>query len=159
MRSKAIVLYQKLDDWIAVSADAENSAVDEMVEIVKEAIESEIRIEDELRLKFMDFSIDRKVKNYIDPPPEKLPELEKVSPDRFTIPQLKNMVSDLKTLANEEGLIANNQIVELFMRKIELSRKLSDDSGVPESWNQLQKADFIRMTRALDKYNRGSVDF
>lgn len=108
MRSKAIVLYQKLDDWIAVSADAENSAVDEMVEIVKEAIESEIRIEDELRLKFMDFSIDRKVKNYIDPPPEKLPELEKVSPDRFTIPQLKNMVSDLKTLANEEGLIANN---------------------------------------------------
>ena len=137
MRSKAVVLYQKLDDWIAVSVDAENSAVDEMVEIVKEAIEDETRIEDELRLKFMDFSIDRKVKNYIDPPPEKLPELEKVLPDRFTIPQLKNMVQDLKGLANEQGLIANNSIIELFMRKIELSRKLFDDSGVPENWNTL----------------------
>jgi hypothetical protein len=108
MRSKTRVLYKKLDDWIAVSADAELVAVDEVVEVVKQAIEAEIRIEDELRLRFMDFSIDRKVKNYIDPLPPKLPELEQVTPDRFTIPQLKHMIRDLQGLKNEQGLIANN---------------------------------------------------
>jgi hypothetical protein len=44
MRSKAKALYQKLDDWIAVSADAELVAVDEVVEVVKQAIEAETRI-------------------------------------------------------------------------------------------------------------------
>ena len=44
MRAKASEIYKKLDDWIAVSVDAENCAVDEMVLVVKEAIEQEIRI-------------------------------------------------------------------------------------------------------------------
>lgn len=107
----------------------------------------------------MDFSIDCKVKNFIDPPPPKLPELEQVKPDRFTIPQLKHMVRDLQGLANEQGLIANNQICELFLRKIELAKKLSDDSGVPKSWHSLKKVDFIRLTRALDRYNKGFIEF
>lgn len=78
MRNKANAVYKKLEDWIEVSAEAEIKAVDEMVEIVKAAIEEEVRIEDELRIKFMDFSIDSKVKNYIDPPPPRHPELEEV---------------------------------------------------------------------------------
>ena len=44
MRAKASEIYKKLDDWIAVSVDAENCAVDEMTQVVKEAIEKEIRI-------------------------------------------------------------------------------------------------------------------
>jgi hypothetical protein len=88
MRNKANDVYKKLDDWIAVSVDAENNAINELTDIVKDQIEAEVRVEDELRLKFMDFSIDRKLKNYIDPPPPKLPEMEEVRDSRFTIPQL-----------------------------------------------------------------------
>lgn len=158
-RAQANLVYKKMDDWIAVSASAENAAIDQLIDVVKEAIEAEIRIEDELRIKFMDFSIDRKVKNYIDPPPEKLPELEEPRDNRFSIPQLKNMISDLKGVTNENGRIQNNQLVDLFMRKIELSKQLGDCTGVPKIWHELKKQDFIRMTRALDKYNKGSIEF
>lgn len=35
MRKKALVVYQKLDDWILVSKKAEMSAVDEMAKVIK----------------------------------------------------------------------------------------------------------------------------
>ena len=43
--------------------------------IIKRAIEEEKKIQDELRIKFMDFCVDEKIMNYIEPPPEKLPAM------------------------------------------------------------------------------------
>ena len=34
-------MYQKLDDWIAVSSKAENDAIDEVCDVIKEAIEDQ----------------------------------------------------------------------------------------------------------------------
>lgn len=53
--------------------------------VIKRSIEDEKKIQDELRLKFMDFFVDEKIMNYIEPPPEKLPALEEVKQDRFNI--------------------------------------------------------------------------
>ena len=39
MRSKAIKIYQKLEDWILVSNKTENDAVEEMSIVIKRAIE------------------------------------------------------------------------------------------------------------------------
>ena len=39
--------------------------------------------------------VDRKIMNYIDPPPPKKPSLEQVRPDRFNIQQLKSLLKDL----------------------------------------------------------------
>lgn len=58
MRTKAIKVYTKLDDWILVSNKTENDAVNEMCTVIKRAIEEEKKIQDELRLKFMDFCVD-----------------------------------------------------------------------------------------------------
>lgn len=85
MRSKAIKVYTKLDDWILVSNKTENDAINEMCIVIKRAIEEEKKIQDELRLKFMDFCVDQKIMNYIEPPPDKLPALEEVRHDRFNI--------------------------------------------------------------------------
>ncbi len=56
--------------------------------MVKRAIEEEKKIQDELRIKFMDFCVDEKIMNYIIPPPEKLPAMEELRRDRFNIKQL-----------------------------------------------------------------------
>jgi hypothetical protein len=56
-----------------------------MCGIIKQAIEEEKKIQDELRIKFMDFCIDEKIMNYIEPPPEKLQAMEEVRSDRFNI--------------------------------------------------------------------------
>lgn len=38
-REQAITVFKKLDDWIAVSNKAENDAIEEVCEVIKEAIE------------------------------------------------------------------------------------------------------------------------
>jgi hypothetical protein len=43
----------------------------------------------------MDFCVDEKIMNYIDPPPEKLPAMEEVRYDRFNIEQLRTLVKEL----------------------------------------------------------------
>ena len=44
----------------------------------------------------MDFCVDQKIMNYIEPPPEKLPALEEVRHDRFNINQLSTLVGELE---------------------------------------------------------------
>ena len=53
--------------------------------MLKRAIEEEKKVQNELRIKFMDFCVDEKIMNYIEPPPEKLPAMEEVRRDRFNI--------------------------------------------------------------------------
>ena len=85
-RELSLKMYQKLDDWIAVSSKAENDAIDEVCDVVKEAIEEQGKIQDELRIKFMDFFVDKGILNFIEPPPEKLAEMEEAQDGKFNIP-------------------------------------------------------------------------
>ena len=88
MRQKALDLYKMLEDWILVSQKVEMDAIEEMCIVIKDSIEEETKIQDELRIKFMDFTVDQGILNYINPPPPKLPALEEIKDDRFTIPQM-----------------------------------------------------------------------
>ncbi len=71
--------------------------------VIKRAIEEETKIQDELRIKFMDFCVDEKIMNFIEPPPDKLPPMEQVRRDRFNIRQLKTLVGELEELAKHHG--------------------------------------------------------
>ena len=42
----------------------------------------------------MDFCVDEKIMNYIEPPPERLPAMEELRPDRFNIEELKTLVKE-----------------------------------------------------------------
>ena len=84
-----------------VSSKAENDAIDEICDVVKEAIEDQSKIQDELRIKFMDFFVDKGILNYIEPPPEKLPEMEEADDNKFNIPQLKSIVQELQMLGDD----------------------------------------------------------
>lgn len=62
--------------------------IEEMCSVVKKAIEDETKIQHELRIKFMDFTVDQSVLNFINPPLPKLEALEQHWNDRFAMPQL-----------------------------------------------------------------------
>jgi hypothetical protein len=85
-RERALKVYKKLDDWISVSNKAENDAIEEVCTVIKAAIEGESKIQVELKINFMDFIVDQQIFNFIDPPPEKLPAMENVNVDKFSIP-------------------------------------------------------------------------
>jgi len=40
----------------------------------------------------MDFFVDKAILNYIEPPPEKLAEMEEAQDNKFNVPQLKSLV-------------------------------------------------------------------
>ena len=155
IRQKAIKVYTKLDDWVYVANKAENDAVDEMCIVLKRAIEEERKIQDELRIKFMDFFVDEKIMNFIEPPPEKLPMMEEVRIDRFNIRQLKTLVNELEELSKQygdaHGGIPNKLVTDLFLRKLENSKTLWDDGSLPEEWWSLKEYDFQNIVRNLDR--------
>ena len=93
-RQAALDLYKKLEDWIHVAQKTEMDAVEEMSMILKQNIEEETKIQEELRIEFMDFTIDEGVLNYINPPPPKQPALEEHRVDRFSAPQLQGMLEE-----------------------------------------------------------------
>jgi len=75
-RELSLKIYKKLDDWIQVSYQAENDAIEQVCEVIKDAIEAQTKIQVELRINFMDFVVDKSVFNFIEPPPEKLAAME-----------------------------------------------------------------------------------
>lgn len=158
-RERSLKMYQKLDDWIAVSTKAENDAVDEVCDVVKEAIEDQGKIQDELRVKFMDFVVDSGILNYIEPPPEKLAAMEEAKAERFNVPQLRALIEELQALADGDDQILDRRAVELLLRKAQNSRSLGDLGGLPKDWGTFTRDDFERLVRNLDIYNTGSIDY
>ena len=79
-RQGSLDLYKMLEDWIYVAQKAEMDAIEEMTMVIKDSIEEETKIQSELRIKFMDFTVDQSVLNYITPPPPKHPPLEEARP-------------------------------------------------------------------------------
>ena len=152
-------IYQKLDDWISVSSKAENDAVDEVCDVIKEAIEDQGKIQDELRIKFMDFFVDKGILNFIEPPPEKLASMEEAQDGKFNIPQLRALIEELKILADANDQILNRKAVELLLRKAQNSRTLGDMGGLPKEWSSFTHNDFEKLVRNLDIYNTGSIDY
>lgn len=158
-RQLALRVYKKLEDWIAVANKAENDAIDEVCTVIKEAIEGEHKIQVELNIKFMDFVIESKIFNYIDPPPERLPAMENNNEAKFNIPQLKSLVKELSALADDRGHIKNRNVVQLLKTKACNSSSLGDLGGLPKTWGAFGQKGFEKMVRNLDSYATGSVDF
>lgn len=85
-RQASLDLYKMLEDWIYVAQKAEMDAIEEMCVVIKDSIEEETKIQSELRINFMDFTVDKGVLNYITPPPPLHAPREEVCGNRFTIP-------------------------------------------------------------------------
>lgn len=79
-------MYKKFEDWILVAQKTEMDTIEEMCSVIKQAIEEESKIQKELRIKFMDFTVDESTLNFINPPIPKLEALEEIHDDRFVIP-------------------------------------------------------------------------
>ena len=154
-------MYKKLDDWIYVAQKTEMDAVEEMSVIIKKAIEEEVKIQHELRIKFMDFTVDDATLNYVNPPRPKLEALEEYREDRFSIPQLKTFLTEFETITKTVG--DNMQVVELasiFFTKVKNSAHFGGyDLTLPEQWNKLTMPSILSIIRNLDPNNTGFVNW
>jgi hypothetical protein len=135
--------------------------IDEMCHVVKCAIEEETKIQHELRLKFMDFTVDNCTQNYINPPVPKLEALEDIRKERFTVPQIFTLLREFENIAAATGdLLQSREMAVLLTNKIKNSVHLGGQgSGVPETWQPFGLAEINQMLRNIDSKSTGFVNY
>jgi len=160
-RQQALNTYKKFEDWIQVAQKTEMDTIDEMCTIVKAAIEEETKIQHELRLKFMDFTVDNATLNYINPPVPKLDALEDVRAERFAIPQITSLLREFENIAAATGdLLQSREMAVLLTNKIKNSVHFGGyESSVPESWSSFGLAEINQMLRNIDNKSTGYVNY
>ena len=118
-RQKSLDLQKMLEDWIFVAQKAEMDAIEEMCSVIKDCIEEETKMQSELRINFMDFTVDQGILNYITPPPPLHPPLEEKRLDRFTVPQMACTVDEmhfLKKMATAKGDFIRAQALYSYLK-------------------------------------------
>jgi len=162
-RQTAIDLYKKLDDWIFVAQKAEMDSIDEMSIVFKDAIESETKIQDELCIQFMDFTVDKSILNFITPPPPKLEFMEDKRDYKFNIPQLNSLYDEMKqieTFRKGDKLFPYQVIINLMLTKINYTKQFGGETnGVPYIWKFVNGQAMQGMMRNMDVGNTGMVDW
>jgi hypothetical protein len=113
--------------------------IEEMCAVIKKAIEEETKIQHELRMNFMDFTVDNSTFNFINPPLPKLEALEEYREDRFAIPQLESLLSELLLIAKATGdEMQTRELASLIFSKVKNSEHFKGhNTSLPESWNSL----------------------
>ena len=106
----------------------------------------------------MDFFVDKSILNFIEPPPEKLAAMEERVENRFTVPQLETVIQEVKLIADQDNMISNRQVVNLFVTKLRNSRSFADNGGLPKAWMDFKQEDFERIVRNLDTQGCGKVN-
>ena len=122
-------------------------AIEEMCIVVKDSIESETKIQDELRIEFMDFTVDNSIRNFDTPIPPKLEAMEDRREDRFSIPQLKSLYDEMTRVEgnsqNEKNWpsachFPTNMLASMIMSKINYTKNFGGYiNAAPECWKKV----------------------
>jgi len=162
MRQSSLDQYKMLEDWIFVAQKTEMDAVEEMCMIIKDSIETETKIQSELRINFMDFTVDHGTLNYITPPPPKHAAHEVIKSERFTVDQIGSTVSELEVF---EGIAVDggSKVRVQFLYQFFKSRKNASigfsafRSAFPKVWEDMSLDCFMALIRNLDPQSTGFI--
>eukprot|EP00357_Protocruzia_adherens_P027850 CAMPEP_0115013962 /NCGR_PEP_ID=MMETSP0216-20121206/25754_1 /TAXON_ID=223996 /ORGANISM="Protocruzia adherens, Strain Boccale" /LENGTH=351 /DNA_ID=CAMNT_0002383529 /DNA_START=1 /DNA_END=1056 /DNA_ORIENTATION=- len=159
-RTQAVTVYEKLLDWVIMSTKAETDSIEELLLVLKEAIEGEEKLRFELKLKGIDVIKNLKIVNYVDPPVELYPAKEEIRADRFTIAQIEGLVHEMRiNAAHPNYFIDNDVLLEILARKTNTTKTFGEESGVPEEWQQFNASTHFQIIKNLDTDQNGNCDW
>ncbi|KAI8843668.1 hypothetical protein BC829DRAFT_400872 [Chytridium lagenaria] len=142
LRNKGIEAYVLLDEWIGTRFQSEMDAIREMLYVIKEAVEMEVRLPNELVLEGEKFRVDFGVLTF-EPEPE--PD-RRVPPDQFTVLQLLNLGRHFRELA-PQGSISTKEFVDGMQRLITLS---AGTELLPEYYLTAEQSQLQQIASTLD---------
>ncbi|KAJ3121556.1 Sperm flagellar protein 2 [Nowakowskiella sp. JEL0407] len=156
LRNKGIEAYLLLEEWIGIRFTNEMESIREMQMVIKEAIECEMRLPNELVLDGERFAVDFEVLTF-EPDPEPRPEspVEKQMPEQFTVLQLLNLCLQFNEIA-PSGNICIKDFVDSLMRLQSLSTGMEI---LPENFMNADFAQFQQMCTAMDPYETGYLNW
>ena len=163
MRQNSLDLYKMLEDWIFVSQKTEMDAIEEMTMVIKDSIEEESKIQSELTINFMDFTVNQGVLNYVTPPPPKHEALEERKDFRMSVPQIDTFVKEFELYHSLFG--DDNKLSVQFLYRFFKCRKSSSksfegmNSSLPLILDNMEMQSYMSLIRNLDPKNTGFIDW
>jgi adenylate kinase family enzyme len=156
LRNSSIQVYSEMDEWIGTRYRQEVEAARDIMNLIKEAIESEQKLSnlitidgDRLSLDFGTLVVPPKE----DPPPE-IP-VEKPSPDHFTVAQLRQLGKQLSAM-HPNGFIPTKQMIEYLIKTAGLYASLEP---LPEGYLQADVQQIQQTIQVLDPFETGFVSW
>ncbi|CAF3645652.1 unnamed protein product [Rotaria sordida] len=136
LKNKADETYTRMYDWLGEKYKQETESIENMAKIIRYAIESKEKIEQQLVLDRYAFYIaeDVIVAPPPVPPPRPLP-LEQTTSELFTIDQLRELFKQF-TLAAPSGLLSTKTFIDLYtdLTAVTVGQRL-----LPEAWSNLDQ--------------------
>ena len=159
MRKFSLSVYNKLEDWIILAIKAENEALNQLTNMLKENIEKEAKIKYELALDTFDVIINMDVQNYIELPPQPLPAKEVIDHNKFNITQLRILMEELQTYLVEDTFsIRSSTFISIFIKKYIASKNDNDVYyGIPNLLRNLSFYNYFKFIKKLDAENSDLV--
>ena len=159
MRRISLTVYNKLEDWIILAIKAENEALEQLTNMLKENIESEQKIKYELALDTFDVIVNMDVQNYIELPPKPMPAKEVIDHDKFNIVQLRILMEELGTyLVEGTTSIRSSTFISIFIKKYIASKNDNDVYyGIPNLLKNLSFYNYFKFIKRLDPENTDLV--
>ncbi|KAH6574351.1 hypothetical protein BASA62_002468 [Batrachochytrium salamandrivorans] len=156
LRRKGFECFILLDDWIGLRFQGEMNATKDMMNVIKEAIESEAKLPNKLSLIGEDFKVDFGQLT-LEPEPEARPEspLEKTQADQFTVLQLLDLSRQLKLLA-PSGRISCKSFLDYIIRTAALS---SASDTLPEGYFSADQSQFTQICTLMDPFETGYINW
>lgn len=156
LANKGLEVFNILDDCIGLRFQAEMDAIKDLVNVIREAIESEVKLPNELVLEGEKFQVDYRVLTY-EPEPEPRPEspVEKQTADGFTVLQLLNLGQQFRDCA-PAGNIPAKDFIEGVQRLAVFTIGLD---VLPESWMSTDQTQLNQLAATFDPYGTGNVNW
>ncbi|RKO93481.1 hypothetical protein BDK51DRAFT_25580, partial [Blyttiomyces helicus] len=156
LRNKGVETYSLLDEWILLRFQSEMDAIRAMLVVIKESIEAETRLPNQLVLEGERFKVDYEILTF-EPDPEPRPEspVEKQAPDQFTVLQLLNLALQFREAA-PTGHISWKEFVDCFQRLAILS---AGTELLPDYYVSADPTQFQQLCIAMDVFDTGFVSW
>ncbi|KAI9355938.1 hypothetical protein DFJ73DRAFT_824011 [Zopfochytrium polystomum] len=156
LKAKGIEVYNLLDEWIGLRFQNEMDAIREMLNLIKEAVEMEVKLPNELILEGEKFKVDFTILT-LEPDQEPRPEspVEKPQADQFTVLQLVNVSRHLREIS-PSGLIAAKEFVESLQKLTALTPGMDI---LPESYMMTDYSQLQQIIQTLDPHETGFINW
>jgi len=156
LQKHGIDVFNLLNEWITARYQIEINAINELIIVIKEAIECEARLPNELILEGENFKVNYDILTYVaDPLPPSKDPTEKLTSEKFTVVQLMN-ISKMLNEYSGTGIISTKEFIDCFMKLIVMSTGME---YLPEDYMNTDVNQIKQITDVLDPLDTGYINW
>jgi len=146
LKAKGEAAFKDMHDWLGARFLKEMESIDQMAEVMRNAIEAKEKIKHTITLDQDNFVVDEDLKVLKTPSPLPPPvTVEAAQSDQFTVAQLNTLYDQFQATA-PTGIISNKAFVDMFENLVLVTQGME---SLPDLWMQLTSPQIQELANVL----------